>query len=75
MNKRIVFTIADEGDMKYATKMVNSLRKFHSEEDLEVLVITGDDLKVDSKRSNVLYRATPVIAKELWNQGYREIIR
>ena len=76
MNKRIVFTIADEGDMKYATKMVNSLRKFHSEEDLEVLVITGDDLKSRLQRDPMFfYRATPVIAKELWAKGYREIIK
>jgi len=49
-----------------AQQMINSLRKFHSEEELPVIIITGDDLKARlTKDPAFFYRATPVIAKEL----------
>ena len=76
MNKRIVFTIADPNNAKYAKKMIKSLRKFHTEEELPVVVIEGDKLKeLVQKDPMFYYRATPVIANELWKQGFREIIK
>lgn len=62
----IAFTIADENNMWMVEKLTNSLRKFHSEEELPLMVISGDDLKSRVKKDpNFFYRATPIIAKEL----------
>jgi lipopolysaccharide biosynthesis glycosyltransferase len=66
MVKKIVFTIADDNNLKYAEMMEKSLRKFHSEEDLPLVVIKGDDLKARLTIDPMFfYRATPIIASEL----------
>jgi hypothetical protein len=66
MVKKIVFTIADDNNLKYAEMMEKSLRKFHSEEDLPLVVIKGDDLKARLTLDPMFfYRATPIIASEL----------
>ena len=76
MNKRICFTIADQNNLQYAEKMINSLRKFHSEKELPMVVIGPDKLKeILPKDPMFFYRATPIIAKDLWNQGYDTIIK
>lgn len=63
--KKIAFTIADEASMKYATMMINSLRKFHSEEELPLIVVSGDELKQYLQDPHFFYRATPIIASKL----------
>lgn len=76
MNKRIAFTIAGSEDLKYADKMIKSLRKFHTEEELPIVVIGGEKLDTLLKQDPMFYyRATPIIAKDLWRQGYNEIIK
>lgn len=66
MSKRIAFTIADENNMQYAKMMINSLRKFHTEEELPVAIVSGKGLqKRLSKDPHFFYRATPVVGKEL----------
>lgn len=64
--RKIAFTIADDNNLKYAEMMEKSLRKFHSKEDLPLLIVSGADLQ---KRLAIdpmfYYRATPVIASEL----------
>ena len=64
--KKIAFTISDNNNLKYAKDMEKTLRKFHSEEELPLLIVSGDDL---NKRLALdpffFYRATPVIASEL----------
>lgn len=63
---RVAFTIADDNNMWMVEKLTNSLRKFHSEEELPLMVISGDDLKARLKKDpHFFYRATPIIAKEL----------
>ncbi len=75
-NKRIAFTIAGPEDLVYADKMIKSLRKFHTEEELPIVVISGEQLKNLLKQGPMFYyRATPIIAKDLWKQGYTEIIK
>lgn len=66
---RVAFTIADENNMWMVEKFTNSLRKFHSEKELPLVVISGDDLKTRLKKDpNFFYRATPIIAKELMQE-------
>lgn len=72
---RVAFTIADENNMWMVEKFTNSLRKFHSEEELPLVVISGDDLKSRLKKDpNFFYRATPIIAKELM-QEYETVFK
>lgn len=66
MNKkpRVAFTIYDKNNEKYAKMMINSLRKFHSEEELPIICI--DQEKLDKiKDPFKFYRMTPFIAKDL----------
>lgn len=74
-NKRIAFTIADQNSIKDAEKMISSLRKFHTDEELPVEVITGDKLEsILLKDPSFFYRATPVIAEQLL-QEYETVIK
>jgi len=64
MTKAVAFTIADNNNLKYAKMMINSLRKWHSEEELPIILI--DEEKIKSYNDpNFFYRATPIIAREL----------
>lgn len=74
MKKKIMaFTPSDSNNIKYFEMMRNSLRKFHSEEDLPLLLI--DEKKIATyKDPNFFYRATPIIAKELLAE-YETVIK
>jgi hypothetical protein len=62
--KVIAFTIADKKNMPYALMMQNSLRKFHTEE--EVPLIIYDEATMDQVvQPEKYYLATPLFAKEL----------
>lgn len=62
--KVCAFTIADQNNMKYYERMKNSLRKFHSEEELPLIL--WDEHKIKSYNDPMFfYRATPVIARQL----------
>lgn len=63
--KQIAFTIADDNNLPFAKKMINSLRKFHSEEELPVRLVSGDELKRYLQDPHFFYRATPILASEL----------
>lgn len=69
--KPVFFTIADKNNMPYAVKMINSLRKFH---DTEVRIITEEDI-AKFKDKDFFYRATPIIANELFKEGYDVVIK
>ena len=60
MKKRVVFVPADSNNDKFFQQFKNSLRKFHSEEDLPLL-------RFDNPTSDpyFFYRAKPIIAREL----------
>lgn len=57
---KVAFCPCDDGNLKYFEMMKNSLRKFHSEEDLPLK-------RFDNLDNNPVfwYRATPLIAKDL----------
>lgn len=66
MKKKVIaFTIADKNNMKYADMMIKSLRKFHSEEELPLIVIGEEQLAQYKADPNFFYRATPIIASKL----------
>jgi hypothetical protein len=66
MNKKpvVAFTIADKNNEKYANELLNSIRKFHSEEELPFYILKGEELdrylKDDPK---FFYRATPILGE------------
>lgn len=74
MKKPIVaFTPADKNNLKYYEMMKNSLRKFHTEEELPLVLI--DEAKVATYNDPMFfYKATPIIAKELL-QEYETVIK
>lgn len=74
MNKIIAFTPADKANEKYFKMMEASLRKFHTEEELPLLLIGEDKIK-QYNDPMFFYRSTPIIAKELFEQGYSTIIK
>jgi hypothetical protein len=62
--KIAAFSPADEKNMEYFLKMKNSLRKFHSQEEIELALIGPDQLKTMQDPMK-FYRMTPVVAKQL----------
>ena len=66
--KKCIFTIADENNMKYANMMAKSLRKFHSAEELPLVIVGPEELKKWTIDPFFFYRATPVIAAGLMEE-------
>jgi len=64
MKKVIAFTIADDNNMKYAKMFEKTLRKFHSEKELPLLIVDGKWLDRISDNEK-FYKMTPLIAKDL----------
>lgn len=74
--KKIAFTIADNNNMEIANQMINSLRKFHSEEELPVHIVTSEELQQYLIEDPMFfYRATPVIGKRFLKQGYDWVLK
>lgn len=68
-----LFTIADSKHKDILAMFVNSLRKFHTEEELPLIVIGDDEIKKYND-PNFFYRATPIIANELLSE-YELVIK
>lgn len=67
-SKAIAFTIADHNNLKYARMMRNSLRKFHTEEELPLHIVQKKELnQYLSDDPQFFYRATPVVAQKYIN--------
>ncbi len=65
MKDRVIgFTISDKNNLKYFKMFENSLRKFHDQKELPLVLIGPEDLKKRLTDKDFFYRATPVIAKE-----------
>jgi len=62
--KKIAFTVYDGNNEKYAKKFIASLRKFHSEEELPLVLIDENEL-LQIADPHKFYRMTPRIAKDL----------
>lgn len=74
--KIAAFVIADQKNIKFLENMKKSLRKFHTEKELPLIEITGKDLEERLlKDPNFFYRASPIIAKELMEEGYECVIK
>ena len=62
----IVFTAYDEANAKFGENLRKSLRKFHSEEELPLYEVTGDELKTYVADDPLFfYRQKPIIAEKL----------
>mgnify|MGYP001596856716 CR=1 FL=1 len=57
----ILFTMADKANIPYYKMFLTSLRKFHSEKDLPVVLYTEEQIKTKED----WYRAKPMFAREL----------
>jgi len=63
--KSIAFVIADDNHLPLAKNLINSIRKFHSEKELPVHIVTGDELKGYRKEyRDFFYKATPIVAEK-----------
>jgi len=64
MKKAVFFTVADKNNLVHAEKLIKSLRKFHSEEEIDTKIFTEKDI---GETTNY-YRQKPMFARELINQ-------
>lgn len=63
---KIMFTSYDEKNRPYAEMFKKSLRKFHSEEELPLYEVQGEELEVYLKQDpNFFYRQKSIIAEKL----------
>lgn len=73
MKKVIVFTPADKNNLKYFEMLKTSLRKFHTEAELPLMLI--DEEKIKSYDDPMFfYKATPLVGKELIKE-YEYVIK
>ena len=74
MVKRAYFTVFDKNNEKFLPGLVNSLRKFDPETELVVFKdeVVTNYLKRDPE---FFYRACPILASNLFNQGYDEVCK
>jgi hypothetical protein len=64
MNKIAIATRADNNNLKYYEMFKNSLRKFHKEDEVDLLL--WDEEKIKTYNDEIFfYRASPTIAKEI----------
>lgn len=73
-NKVIAVSIADANNLKYFEKLKNSLRKFHTEEELPLALIGPEQLK-GNPDPHFFYRATPILGKQFFDLGYDTVIK
>jgi hypothetical protein len=73
MNKVLAFTIASTDHEKYLKMFVNSLRKFHTEEELPLTIVNQQWLDTIHDPDK-FYKMTPLIAKELMDK-YETVIK
>ncbi len=62
--KVVAFTIADAKNMKFYEGLKNSLRKFHSEKELPLILIGPEQISAYND-PHFFYRSSPLVAKEL----------
>ena len=73
MKPRVMFTVADNNNLKWAKQLENTLRKFHSAEEIPFVIIGQEELdKWDDKAK--FYRATPYYAKKFLEE-YELVIK
>ena len=72
MKSACIFSIADQRNMEYFSKFRQSLRHWHKEEEVDLLLITEKEI-AQFKDPRFFYRAKPIIASQLIGQ-YETII-
>lgn len=70
---RVAFVVADDAHKWQVRYLENSLRKFHSEEELPLVVIGEKQIK-KTKDPAIFYKATPYFAKDLLKE-YELVIK
>lgn len=73
MKPKVLFTIADNQNLKYVETLEKSLRKFHTEEELPLVVVGEDQIK-QTKDPMFFYRATPIVARDLLRE-YETVVK
>lgn len=70
-----MFVVADDNNMELATNFINSVRKFHTEKELPIDIITGKELEEYRKDDpHFFYRATPIVAMKYMDE-YETVIK
>ena len=72
MNKKIFYTIADNNNLVHYEKLKNSLAKFHPDIELRLF---GEDFVKSFGDPAFYYRATPILAMKLFNEGYDQVCK
>ena len=70
--KTIAFTIADKNNLPYYEMMSKTFKKFHP--DIELRLYGDKEIK-EYNDSGFFYRATPIIAKNLMDEGYELVLK
>jgi hypothetical protein len=65
--KQVAFTVADKNNLPYAQMMINSLRKFHAEEELP-LIVMGEEVAKLHKDPAFFYKAAPLLGLPLLDE-------
>ena len=72
--KVIAVCVATMDHMGYFENLKNSLRKFHTEEELPLALIGPEQLK-DNPDKDFFYRATPILGRQFMDLGYDIVIK
>ncbi len=72
MKKVAIFSIADNNNLQYYERFKNSLRKWHGEEEVDLLLMTEKEI-AKFNDPKFFYRAKPILADQLIGQ-YEVII-
>ena len=70
--KRAYFTVATANHLSYANMMGKTFKHFHPKEEL---LIFSDQAINKVKDSEILYRATPFFARQLFMESYTELCK
>ena len=70
-SKRCFFGIADKNNIEHFNRLVNSMSKFHNEE----IKLFNETFVEGTKDPSFYYRATPVCAQLLMDEGYTEVCK
>lgn len=71
MEKTVVFTIADDNNLKLYKQFEKSFKHFHPDTEL---VLFGQEQINETNDPEIFYRAKPYFAKFLFEQGYERVI-
>jgi len=69
---RAFFTVSDKNNEKHLTRLANSFNKFHPD---DKLIVFGEDVIKGYRDPDFFYRACPILAMNLFKQGYTEVCK